>query len=554
MTRATVYARYSTEEQNPRSLEDQIARCAEFAERKGLVVGETYDDAAASGTHTDRPGLQRLLAAVGSKRRPFDVVLVDDLSRLSRNQGDFWRVCDEIAASGARVIDVQTGLASDEPNARMMFGMKAMFADAFVEQARWQTRRGLQARARDKFSTGGVKYGFRTVVEDGATDPEHARKRWVIHEPEAVVVRRIYELRLEGFGLRRIASILNTDKTPIPRAPWRGPATPAWHHATVRRILANPLYVGRVTWGQHSYPRVPGSSKRRRVTRSESEHVVHEVPELAIVDRATWDSVQKCIEQRGRGARRGETVYTITGLCRCGTCGGSIGVSSITYTPKARHVRFGCARRQGSACTNGKTFIESTLLDALTGALRALLATPAARAAFTRAFIREATATPVSATDRADLDRQLATAKRRVANTTRLLVDDPDDADLRAQRLEHKTDVARIERELDAATPAAKRSAPPSIKEVTRAAEQLASLIERHPAEARNVLLAHLSPVVVTPLAKPTADGKRFKVTTTLAIGGCVRMGSAGPRSRQSHTSCFDPAYAALTLPLAFAA
>jgi DNA invertase Pin-like site-specific DNA recombinase len=83
-------------------------------------------------------------------------VLADDLSRLSRDLGDFWRLTfSEFASMGVRVIDVTTGMASDDQGARMAFGAMALISDGFIQMIRTETHRGLEGRALAGFATGG---------------------------------------------------------------------------------------------------------------------------------------------------------------------------------------------------------------------------------------------------------------------------------------------------------------------------------------------------------------------------------------------------------------
>lgn len=98
MTRATrhdavaIYARYSTDRQDARSIDDQVRRCCAFAETRSLPVAGVFKDAAESGAHLERADLQRLLTESRSPRCRFQTVLVDDLSRLSRDLGNTWQI------------------------------------------------------------------------------------------------------------------------------------------------------------------------------------------------------------------------------------------------------------------------------------------------------------------------------------------------------------------------------------------------------------------------------------------------------------------------------
>src|SRR4051812_47437018 len=85
--KSALYARYSTDKQSPTSCEDQLRIGRESVLKRGRVVHQEYQDAAVSGSHTTRAGLQLLLA--DAERGCFDEVVVDDLDRLSRDVGDF---------------------------------------------------------------------------------------------------------------------------------------------------------------------------------------------------------------------------------------------------------------------------------------------------------------------------------------------------------------------------------------------------------------------------------------------------------------------------------
>jgi site-specific DNA recombinase len=82
LIRCAIYARYSTDRQNPCSIDDQLRKCRQFAEPRGwhLLDNHVYADEALSGASADRAALKRLLAAALEEPRPFDCVLFDDTS------------------------------------------------------------------------------------------------------------------------------------------------------------------------------------------------------------------------------------------------------------------------------------------------------------------------------------------------------------------------------------------------------------------------------------------------------------------------------------------
>ena len=110
--RCAIYARYSSDRQSPASIQDQLRKCREFAKEREWEFQDAhvYTDEALSGAGADRPGLVKLLDAVSRLPCPFDVVLLDDTSRLSRNIGDIARAFERLSFAGIRIIAVSQGI------------------------------------------------------------------------------------------------------------------------------------------------------------------------------------------------------------------------------------------------------------------------------------------------------------------------------------------------------------------------------------------------------------------------------------------------------------
>ncbi len=242
-----LYARYSTDRQDTRSIDDQLRRCREHAAARGFTVAAEYADAAISGAHLDRAQLQKMLGDVRQRGGPpFKAVLIDDLSRLSRDLGDTWKIIfEDLAIVDVKVIDVTTGMASDSAGARLTFGALALVNDTFLQLVRSETHRGLTGRALAGFWTGGRVYGYATVEEENPPDPEHCRKRMVLHPEESEIVRRIFTLFADGISLKNIAARLNEEGVTAPHDHGRGNKIGrGWGHTTVRAMLLNQRYIG----------------------------------------------------------------------------------------------------------------------------------------------------------------------------------------------------------------------------------------------------------------------------------------------------------------------
>src|SRR5262245_3865763 len=106
--RAAIYARYSTELQSDKSIEDQVALCHRFAKQNGHEVVEVYSDAAKSGaTMVNRDGIQRLMHDARAKR--FDVVISESVDRLGRNTEDVAGMYNRLKFMGLQVLTVSGG-------------------------------------------------------------------------------------------------------------------------------------------------------------------------------------------------------------------------------------------------------------------------------------------------------------------------------------------------------------------------------------------------------------------------------------------------------------
>jgi site-specific DNA recombinase len=453
---AAIYARYSTDNQNPRSCDDQIRACRAWVEAHGYAVApeHVFADRAQSGKTVDRDDLQRMLAFATGRRPPFKALVLDDLSRLARDMGGFWGIVDDLVGAGITVVDVQTGTTTETPGWRAVFGLKSLVADQYLENARYQTHRGLRSVALDGFSTGAIVYGYRSAPEPDARDPEHARRVPVIDEDEAAIVRRIFRDFADGASFAEVRDRLNAegirslnDRT---RRPGRG-----WSADAVGSILRNPRYVGRWAWG---LTRTVG---RRTVANAETtpdkRPVVADRPDLAIVDRATWDRVQAMLAARkpGRppGARR---VYITSGLFRCGTCGGMMSLAGGRLYKGTRYPSLSCttARKRGpSACTNGGYVHEGKVSAALVTAIREVLR-PELADAFVEG-VEEGMRAAAAAPARADAERRLRDAEARVARIAAAIARVPDSEALLVQLGEEEAAVRALRAEAAAARAAA---------------------------------------------------------------------------------------------------
>jgi site-specific DNA recombinase len=524
-----VYARYSTDRQDARSIDDQVRRCRQFAASRGFEVVAEYSDAAVSGSHTDRENLQRLLA--DARRGAFRHVLLDDLSRLSRDLGDTWRlVFSEFASHDVSVVDVTSGLSSDAQGARMAFGAMALISDGFLQMIRTETHRGLEGCALAGFATGGKTYGFSTVPEPNPPQPEHPRKIRVIAPDEAAVVVRVFEMYAGGMSLKGIAARLNDEGIRAPHDNGRGHKNGrGWGHTTILSMLKNEQYVGVWIWNKEKWVPVPGTARYRRIRRPASEHVRKEIPELRIVPADLWARAQARNTQRPRGGGRpagsGKTTALLSGLLRCGLCGGSFVVVSRRYKDGATdrttaYANYGCAtnRSRGEAiCPNVRTISERKLAEGVVRTLKEQLTKPDLIARFVETFSKRFDQVLRGTdTELRDLDRQVERAAGRVKNVTAAMAAAGFSEALLAQLKTEEEALAAAKARRAAATRDERPKILPHPRVIESYLGRLLDALDRDKARARELLARHMPPLVLTP------DGRAYRVTGGFNLALCL--------------------------------
>jgi site-specific DNA recombinase len=360
--KAVTYSRFSTDRQTDSSIADQERVCTEHAARQGWQIAERYRDEGISGAAIgNRPSMLRLMEAAIARR--FDVLLVMDLSRLSRSQGDLAKTIDRLTFVGVRIIGVQDGFDTARDGHELVSGLSGIIGQQFRKMVARKTYTALESRAKSQRPTGGKAYGY----HDNAVD-----------ESQAAIVREIFQSYADGMSWRQIADGLNVRGVPSPGSSWNRSTRRAhgWQGSGVRVILRNERYRGVVNWNCSEWRKDPDSGKRQRVERPRSEWITHTDASLRIVSQDLWERV----ERRMAGTRLkddprlksgGKPKYLLSGLLRCDTCGGH-------YTITAQQ-RYGClSHHDGKACSNDsrvrKDEIEEVILRGPETGLAALLA------------------------------------------------------------------------------------------------------------------------------------------------------------------------------------
>lgn len=144
--RVIIYARYSTDKQSPRSIDDQVAKCQQFVDRLGLADVEmtVLHDAAVSGEHCHRPGIDGVWELIESGG--CDVIVAEDLSRLYRHSTRAMQLIEAAVDAGIRVVAINSHLDTAEDEGRWRMG--GLFASMKAELDNTETRQRIM-RAMD---------------------------------------------------------------------------------------------------------------------------------------------------------------------------------------------------------------------------------------------------------------------------------------------------------------------------------------------------------------------------------------------------------------------
>jgi site-specific DNA recombinase len=358
--KAVLYARYSTELQSADSIDDQFRVCERLAQKHEFEIVKRFSDAAISGGTTQRPGYQAMLAA--ARAHQYEVIICEDTSRLWRNLAEQWRAVAELRDGGVHIVTLDIDTRSE--NFKILLSVQGAMADVYRDQIAYRTKRGLEGRARNRKSCGGRAYGYISAKDAKSGDRE-------IHEEQALIVRRIFQMYADGASPRSIAAALNAEAIPSPGASWNRTSdrlnakrkhgwVPSCIHGDCRRgtgILNNPQYIGQMSWGRSTWKRLAADSKSRRWQMvTDGSEVTYQNEALRIVPQDLWRSVkdrQLAIEGtttklRGALKRRGSLPrYVLSGLLVCEECGGTFRCVNGR--------EFGCASHKdggNSACTN----------------------------------------------------------------------------------------------------------------------------------------------------------------------------------------------------------
>ena len=331
-----IYVRLSKDDERAGesvSIENQKLMLRKYVREQGWNEVGCYVDDGFSGTNFERPGVTRLIE--DAKDGKINLILVKDLSRFGRNYIEIGRFTDYVFPMiGCRFIALNDGVDTIH-NDNDIMPFKNLFNEFLSRDASKKIKAVKQMCAKNGMYLGCyAPYGYKKNPAD--------THKLIIDEPAAQVIRRIFALRCQGLGYRKITAMLNADRVTPPRDYYYeqlGRPNPTndnhlWNEVTMREILRNEVYAGHMVQmktGTRSY------KSKGYVHKPREEWVRVEGTHEPIIDQATWELCQEITEKnyRYRTTKNGN-VTLFSGLLRCADCG-----SHMIHQPSVRKLRNG---------------------------------------------------------------------------------------------------------------------------------------------------------------------------------------------------------------------
>lgn len=349
-----LYCRLSRDDElqgDSNSIINQKTILQKYADNNGFLNTMFFVDDGYSGTNFDRPDWQRLMVLVDEGR--ISTIIVKDMSRLGRDYlkvGYYTEVL--LPDADVRFIAINNGIDS----ANQQDSDFTPFLNIINEWYAKDTSKKIRAVLKAKGESGkplctNPPYGY-------LKDPND-KHRWIVDEPAAEVIRKIFRLCVAGRGPSQIATELSRQKIPVPTAHFKkmGIHIPAkvpediyaWQSRTVSHILSRMEYLGHTI----NFKTKKKSYKvRKKVHNNPSEWMIFENTHEAIIDQETFEIVQNIRNSRRRQTPMGE-MPVLSGMLYCADCGAKLSqVRARGWTHEQEYFVCATYRKRKGQCSS----------------------------------------------------------------------------------------------------------------------------------------------------------------------------------------------------------
>jgi len=329
-----LYARVSTTRQadNDLSIPDQLRQLRAWCEINDHTAVQEFIEPGASATDDKRPVFQQMMTEALRKPPAFEVIVVHSFSRFFRDMIEFGVYEKRLKRNGVKIISI-TQQTSDDSAGEMARRLFSLFDEYQSKENAKHTSRAMCENARQGFFNGSrAPFGYKAVQTDISGSRGRKKKRLEVEEKEAMIVRHIYDLYLNGhqgrtMGIKEIVKHL-TERGQLMRGS-------PWSIQKMHEILSSRAYLG-----EHYFN--VRNSKTGEI-RPPSDWIMLKAE--PIIDQEIYDQAAALREARSpkkTPARRTSSPNLLTGLLKCG-CGHHI--TAVTGK-SGRYHYYKCAARQ----------------------------------------------------------------------------------------------------------------------------------------------------------------------------------------------------------------
>ncbi len=352
--KCVIYVRVSTEMQvDGFSLDGQRSTLKRFADREGLIVENTYEDAGKSGKSIEgRPAFTKMLNDIENGLK-IDYVLVYKLSRFGRNAADILNSLELLQSYDINLLATEEGIDSSQTSGKLLISVLSAVSEIERENILEQTMNGRKEKARQGGWNGGfAPYGYSLIQGE-----------LHIAEDEAEVIRKIFDLfTTTELGINGVAKELNLQG--IKKKVRHNGKLERWTNSTIKRILDNPVYIGKIAFGRRSKKRVKGTRNQYHMV-EQKDYILENGKHEAIISEEIWNKTRIKRQERGilQESRIGYVrTHLLSGLMRCPKCGGPMYAQKNSHTniygEYYEHFNYQCLnrnRQRGIVCDFNKT-------------------------------------------------------------------------------------------------------------------------------------------------------------------------------------------------------